>query len=174
MLTECKQSLVQEIRDGEQLLGIIISKEFRQSGIHFFTPNSLSQQLAYMRHPTGKTIQPHVHNPVPREVVYTQEVLFIRSGKLRVDFYSDRQQYLESHILQSGDVVLLVQGGHGFEVLEEVEMIEVKQGPYVGDQDKTRFIPGEALQDAPSGKIVAPDRSPATPSLALPIEAAKP
>ncbi|WP_017721972.1 hypothetical protein [Kamptonema formosum] len=130
---------IQEITDSNQLLAIIISSNFNKPGIHFFTPNDLSQQLAYMRHPAGKMIEPHVHNMVPREVHYTQEVLFIKKGKLRVDFYSDQQQYLESRILEAGDVILLIEGGHGFEVLEEVEMIEVKQGPYVGERDKTRF-----------------------------------
>jgi mannose-6-phosphate isomerase-like protein (cupin superfamily) len=92
-----------------------------------------------MRHPAGKVIDPHVHNPVSRNVHYTQEVLLIKRGKLRVDFYDDAQTYLESRVLEEGDVILLATGGHGFEVLEEVEMIEVKQGPYAGDQDKTRF-----------------------------------
>jgi len=131
--------MMQKITYHDRLLALIISHKFQEPGIHFFTPNELSQQLAYMRHPTGKIIQPHVHNPVLREVQYTQEVLFIKKGRLRVDFYNDQQQYLESHILGAGDVVLLVTGGHGFEVLEEIEMIEVKQGPYVGEQDKTRF-----------------------------------
>ncbi len=131
--------MVEQITHQEQLLALIVSHRFSQPGIHFFTPNDLSQQLAYMHHPTGKTIPPHVHNAVPREVTYTQEVLFIKSGKLRVDFYSERQDYLDSRVLEAGDVILLVTGGHGFEVLEEVEMIEVKQGPYVGDRDKTRF-----------------------------------
>ena len=93
-----------------------------------------------MNHPAGKLIAPHVHNPVPREVQFTQEVLFIRKGRLRVDFYDTDHHYLESRVLGGGDVILLIQGGHGFEVLEEVEMIEVKQGPYVGEQDKTRFV----------------------------------
>ena len=132
--------MIEQITDQNQLLALIVSHRFNQPGIHFFTPNELSQQLAYMHHPTGKVIQPHVHNPVLREVTYTQEVLFIKKGKLRVDFYNDHQQYLESRILESGDVILLVTGGHGFEVLEEIEMIEVKQGPYVGEQDKTRFV----------------------------------
>jgi mannose-6-phosphate isomerase-like protein (cupin superfamily) len=131
--------MIENIVDQTQLLAVIISHEFDRQGIHFFTPNELSQQLAYMHHPTGKIIQPHVHNPVPRQVTYTQEVLFIKKGKLRVDFYDNNQKYLESRILESGDVILLVTGGHGFEVLEEIEMIEVKQGPYVGEQDKTRF-----------------------------------
>jgi mannose-6-phosphate isomerase-like protein (cupin superfamily) len=125
--------------DNNHLLAVIVSKDFNKPGIHFFTPNDLSQQLAYMRHPVGKVIQPHVHNAVVREVIYTQEVLLIKSGKLRVDFYNEQQIYLESRVLEAGDVILLICGGHGFEVLEEVEMIEVKQGPYIGEQDKIRF-----------------------------------
>jgi mannose-6-phosphate isomerase-like protein (cupin superfamily) len=132
--------MIETLKSGDQLLAVIVSAKFREHGIHFFTPNDLSQQLAYMRHPAGKVIDPHVHNPVSRNVHYTQEVLVIKKGKLRVDFYDDNQTYLESRVLEEGDVILLSTGGHGFEVLEEVEMIEVKQGPYAGDQDKTRFI----------------------------------
>ncbi|MBW4498172.1 MAG: hypothetical protein KME57_00905 [Scytonema hyalinum WJT4-NPBG1] len=131
--------MIEEITYHNQLLALIISRNFNKPGIHFLTPNQLSQQLAYMRHPVGKVILPHVHNPVTREVQYTQEVLMIKKGKLRVDFYNNEQQYLESRILESGDVILLVTGGHGFEIIEETEMIEVKQGPYVGEVDKTRF-----------------------------------
>ncbi|RAM51568.1 MAG: hypothetical protein C6Y22_10935 [Hapalosiphonaceae cyanobacterium JJU2] len=132
--------MIEQINYHNQLLALIVSQKFDKPGIHFFTPNELSQQLAYMHYQVGKVIQAHVHNPVIREVQYTQEVLFIRKGKLRVDFYNNEQEYLESRILEPGDVILLVTGGHGFEVLEEVEMIEVKQGPYIDGQDKTRFI----------------------------------
>jgi len=131
--------MVETLKAGDQLLAVIVSGKFREKGIHFFTENDLSQQLAYMRHPAGKIIDPHVHNPVSRNVHFTQEVLLIKKGKLRVDFYDNAQTYLESRILEEGDVILLATGGHGFEVLEEIEMIEVKQGPYAGDQDKTRF-----------------------------------
>ena len=130
---------VETITDGPLTLAIIVSQRYHQDGIRFFTSNELSQQLAYMHHPAGKLIPPHVHNPVSREVQFTQEVLFIRKGKLRVDFYNAQKTYLESRILEDGDVILLIQGGHGFEVIEDLEMIEVKQGPYVGEQDKTRF-----------------------------------
>ena len=130
---------VEWILDGSVQLAIIIRNDFREPGIRFVTPDELSQQLAFMRHPAGKWIEPHVHNPVSREVQYTQEALFIRKGMLRVDFYDIERHYLESRILQTGDVILLIQGGHGFQVLEETEMIEVKQGPYVGEADKTRF-----------------------------------
>jgi hypothetical protein len=139
MLAIEERRQVHEVFHRELLLAVIISGDFHRPGIHFFTPGSLSQQVAYMCHPAGKRIQPHVHNPVQREVFYTQEVLLIKRGVVRVDFYSSEQQYLLSHVLRSGDVILLVQGGHGFDVLEDVEMIEVKQGPYVGEADKTRF-----------------------------------
>lgn len=131
---------LEKILCGEETLAIIVRANFSESGIHFFTQPDFSQQLAYMNHPVGKVIEPHVHNPVPRQVHYTQEVLFIRKGRLQVDFYDEKREYLESRELRSGDVILLVAGGHGFEVLEEVEMIEVKQGPYVGEGDKTRFL----------------------------------
>lgn len=131
--------MIESLKVGDQLLAVIVSHNFDQPGIHFFTPDELSQQLAYMRHPAGKVIDPHIHNPVSRSVQYTQEVLFIKRGRLRVDFYDNDRNYIESRILQGGDVILLATGGHGFEVLEEIEMIEVKQGPYAGDQDKTRF-----------------------------------
>ncbi len=134
------EKMIKKIYDGDSLLAIIISNKFDEPGINFFTTDDLSQQLAYMKHPTGKKIVPHIHNPVPREVEYTQEILFIKSGKLRVAFYDMEQKYLESHILSQHDVILLIKGGHGFEVLEEIEMFEVKQGPYVGENDKTRFI----------------------------------
>ena len=130
---------VETITHNGQLLGLILSHRFKKKGIHFFTPNDLSQQLAYMCHPVGKTIEPHMHNPVRREVHYTQEVLLLKRGRLRVDFFGTDKSYLESRILEAGDVILLASGGHGFEVLEEIEMIEVKQGPYAGDGDKTRF-----------------------------------
>lgn len=126
------------VHDG-LLLAIIISHRFDEGGIHFVTPENLSQQLAYMKYPSGKEIPPHVHNPVTREVQHTQEVLFLRKGRLRVDFYDGRKEYLESRILEAGDTILFASGGHGFEVLEDLEMIEVKQGPYAGDHDKTRF-----------------------------------
>lgn len=131
---------MRQIMYNNQLLAVIIPGFYQKPGISFFTPDDLSQQLAYMQHPKGKLIDPHVHNMVKREVHYTQEVLLIRKGKLRVDFYNDEREYIESHIITTGDVILLASGGHGFEVLEDVEMFEVKQGPYAGEGDKTRFI----------------------------------
>ena len=139
--------MIERITQGDHLLAIIIRSTFHQEGIAFFTESNFSQQLGYMNRPKGYVIDPHRHNLVLREVVHTQEVLLIKSGKVRVDFYDDDQNYLESKILNKGDVILLAYGGHGFEMLEPSEMIEVKQGPYVSDRDKVRFEP------APSAEI---------------------
>ena len=129
------------IQHGDLKLALILRANYHAEGIQFFTPSDFSQQLGYMNRPQGYVIPPHVHNPVTREVHFTKEVIFIKSGRVRIDFYDDEQNYLESRILYEGDVVLLAYGGHGFEMLEPSEMIEVKQGPYAGDEDKTRFSP---------------------------------
>jgi len=131
--------MIEKVIHDEKILSIIIRNSYKKAGITFFTPDDFSQQLAYMNHPKGKVIQPHRHNSLPREVFYTQEVLFLKKGRLRVNFYDENDEYIDSRELDAGDVILLASGGHGFEVLEEIEMIEVKQGPYTGDEDKVRF-----------------------------------
>ena len=131
--------MIENVIHKKKILSVIIRANYKAEGIKFFTPNEFSQQLGYMNRPKGYVIEPHVHNIVQREVKLMKEVLLIRSGKVRVDFYDDDRNYLESRILLKGDVILLALGGHGFKMLEPSEMIEVKQGPYIGDQDKTRF-----------------------------------
>jgi mannose-6-phosphate isomerase-like protein (cupin superfamily) len=133
--------MIESIKDGGRELALILRGKFRRDGIEFLTPPDYTQQLGYMCRPRGYVIAPHVHRPVPREVTFTKEVLFVRRGRVRVDFYDEQCLYLESTVLESGDVVLLAFGGHGFEMLEESEIIEVKQGPYVGERDKQRFEP---------------------------------
>lgn len=137
--------MITQITHLEQLLALILHTEFNKDGIHFLTPDSFSQQLGYMKRPEGYAIAPHDHNPVPRTIEWTQEVLFIKSGKVRLDLYApESRKYLESRILGPGDVVLLAHGGHGLVMLEESEIVEVKQGPYAGEADKTRFQPVDA------------------------------
>lgn len=133
--------MVREIKFNGLTFAIIIPREYKKDGIEFFTPDEFSQQLAYMKRPKDYVIAPHVHIPVKREVLFTKEVLIIKSGKVRVDFYDDHKNYLESTIVEAGDVILLAFGGHGFEMLEESEIMEVKQGPYAGELDKVRFEP---------------------------------
>jgi mannose-6-phosphate isomerase-like protein (cupin superfamily) len=135
--------LIEKVVHGYKLIAIILRTDYKKNGIVFFTPDDFSQQLAYMNRPEGFRIDPHVHNPVSREVHFTQEVLFIKKGKVKVDFYTPDRKYLESKVLSTGDTILLASGGHGFTMIEPTEMIEVKQGPFVGEQDKTRFDPLE-------------------------------
>lgn len=130
---------VENITHNNSLLAIIIRSDYSNNGIEFFTPDEFSQQLAYMNRPAGYIITPHIHNKVTREVIYTQEVLFIKKGKVKIDFYDENRNCIDTRILETGDVILLASGGHGFEMLEPTEVIEVKQGPFTGERDKTRF-----------------------------------
>ncbi|EMG38418.1 hypothetical protein PCS_00716 [Desulfocurvibacter africanus PCS] len=132
--------MIKQVIWHDHLLAIILPADFRAEGIHFFTPDTFSQQLGYMNRPKGHAIPPHDHNPVSRTIEWTQEVLYIRSGCVRLDLYApETRNYIESHVLRRGDVVLLAHGGHGLVMLEQSEIIEVKQGPYAGEMDKTRF-----------------------------------
>lgn len=123
----------------KQTYAIILRSKYKNEGIKFFTPNDFSQQLGYMKRKKGYVILPHVHKSLKRKVLDTQEVLFVKSGKIRVDFYDKHKNYLESRVLCEGDFILLAYGAHGFEMLEPTEMIEIKQGPYADEMDKTRF-----------------------------------
>jgi len=133
--------MLEQIYSNDLLLGIIIRTNFSHNGIKFFTDDQSSQQLGYMNRPKDYVIPPHRHNIVQRSVHLTQEVLLIKNGKVRVDFYDNEQQYYKSYILEKGDVILLSDGGHGFKMLEQSEIIEIKQGPYCGERDKVRFEP---------------------------------
>ncbi len=136
-----EQNMITRITHQNEELAIIIRTSYQREGIEFFTPPEYSQQLGYMNRPKGYVIDPHIHLPLRRNVKYTNEVLYLKSGHVRVDFYDNQKNYLQSEELHAGDVILLIVGGHGFEMLEDSEIIEVKQGPYAGDLDKKRFNP---------------------------------
>ena len=131
--------MIEKVEKNKKIYAIIIRADYSKEGIDFFTPNEFSQQLAYMKRPKGYNISPHLHLNTNKNIQNTQEVLLIRSGKVRVDFYEPDKKYFLSKILTKGDVILLAFGGHGFEILEESEIIEVKQGPYEEAKDKERF-----------------------------------
>jgi mannose-6-phosphate isomerase-like protein (cupin superfamily) len=129
----------EQIKINNHLIAIILYNEYTKDGIEFFSPSDFSQQLGYMKRKKGDTIQEHKHQLQLREINFTQETLFIKKGRVKIKFYDENDAYLTSRELKTGDVILLASGGHGFEFLEETEMIEVKQGPYAGDKDKVRF-----------------------------------
>lgn len=132
-------SFVEHVVIEDRVAAIIVRSDFNPDGIQFVTPDDYSQQLGYMRRPAGYVIRPHVHLQVDRKASLTQEVLYVRKGRVRVDFYREDETYVDSREITAGDVILLSTGGHGFEMLEESELIEVKQGPYL--DDKRRFTP---------------------------------
>ena len=132
---------LERIYAGDKFLGLIIRKDYHAEGIQFLTDDQSPQQLGYMNRAKDYIIAPHVHNVVPRSVELTQEVLIIQRGKVRVDYYDDDRNYLESRIAYEGDILFLGYGGHGFKMLEDSEIVEVKQGPYCGLMDKVRFEP---------------------------------
>lgn len=133
------EPLIETITHGLEPIALIIRAGYDQPGIQFFTPANFSQQVAFMRHPAGHKIAAHVHNLQLRQVLYTQEVLFLRRGRVRVNLYGSNRDPIGSRVLHQGDLILLCGGGHSLEMLEESSMIEVKQGPYAGESDKTRF-----------------------------------
>lgn len=136
------EPLIERLQDAEGAeLAIILRSDFAADGLQFFTPDDYGQQLGYMRHPAGHVVQAHVHHEIERVVHTTMEVLFVRSGRVRVDLFDGSLVHTATRVLRSGDVIMLVSGGHRFEMLEAAELIEVKQGPFVGSADKSRFDP---------------------------------
>ncbi len=122
------------------LLAIVIRSTFNLPGISFFTKPEEPQQLAYMQYPSGHTIVPHTHRDLYRTIHKTQETLIIRKGRVKLDLYDNQSKHVTSRILHSGDIVLLVNGGHGLTCEEPTEMFEVKVGPYLGrDADKVNI-----------------------------------
>jgi len=133
--------MTERITHNDRLLALIIRRDDTMPGVNFLTDDDSVMQVGILNHPKSKVLQAHIHQEAERRITGTQEVLFLRKGKLRVDFYADDETYLESRTLEAGDTILLISGGHGFEMLEDVDMIEAKTGPYVGDRDKRRFQP---------------------------------
>tara|TARA_B100000886_G_scaffold305661_1_gene237544 strand:- start:40912 stop:41319 length:408 start_codon:yes stop_codon:yes gene_type:complete len=131
--------MIEKIVNNNTLYAIIIRRDFSFDGIKFFTEDSSPQQIGYMKRPKNYKIAPHIHLKKQRIVDVTHEVLFIKSGKVKINFYNHDQQYIMSKELSTGDTILLAEGGHGLTMIEESEIIEVKQGPYLENLDKERF-----------------------------------
>lgn len=128
-----------EIKKDGELYALVIRREYAKPGPNFFTPGEFSQQLGLLVHPKGRIVKRHRHKLVKREIFRTQEVLVLLTGKIRVEIYDDDRAKLRNVILKSGDSILLAQGGHKVTVLEDSKIIEVKQGPYAGFDDKEFF-----------------------------------
>ena len=132
--------MIEQIKYKKKLFALIVRGKYRnKKGISFFTPNNVTQQFGYMKHAKGHIIKPHKHKKRVTRILSTTEVILILKGSLRVDFYNQQKKYLFSKIINEKDIILLAHGGHGFKVLKDIEMIEVKQGPYSLIKDKVKF-----------------------------------
>lgn len=130
---------VEEIKIGDILCAIVLRKEFHDPGANFFTPDEFSQQLGMLIHDKGKRVERHRHKLIKREIFRTQEVLVLIEGKIRVDLFTDEAKKIKTLDLNAGDTILLASGGHSVEILEPSKIVEVKQGPYSGLDEKEFF-----------------------------------
>lgn len=130
----------EEIKHNDKLVAIILRSHYIPEKTTFFSPPNFSQQLGYIVYKKDGVIKAHFHKEIHRKIALTQEVLFIKNGRLIVNFYTTNKEYITSRGLNAGDIIFLCSGGHGFKMLEDTEMIEVKQGPYSGkENDKEVF-----------------------------------
>lgn len=125
-----------------EIIALIVKKQNVES-VNFVTPEDFPLQLGISKYKKNSKIKPHIHKKIKRVIEITQEVVYIEKGKVVVNFYDSEGKKLSSEILESGDIVFFVQGGHGFEILEDTKIIEVKQGPYLGVESEKIFLGDE-------------------------------
>jgi hypothetical protein len=130
---------IQIISDGDEPLAYFVRSGWIPEKTQFLTPDHFGQQMGMIVYGAGAEIQPHLHLPVMREVHGTTECIVVRKGSCLIDIYDRHKKLLSTHELATGDIVLLLGGGHGFRMREDTVLFEVKQGPYVGLADKERF-----------------------------------
>jgi hypothetical protein len=120
-------------------LSYIIRRELVPAVTTFVTPPEFTHQLGFVVYPAGGAVKPHLHRSMERSITGTSEVLLIKKGRCEVDIYSNMKELVATRELREGDILLLVDGGHGFRMLEDTVLVEVKQGPYTGLEEKERF-----------------------------------
>lgn len=133
--------MIESISWNNQTLAFIITADTSIEKTTFITPPDFKQQVGFIVYPSGGEIVPHVHLPIERHIIGTSEVLMLRTGRCIVDFYNEHRDPVASRELKTGDILILAGGGHGFRMLEDTVFIEIKQGPYAGQDDKERFQP---------------------------------
>ncbi|MCH8093176.1 MAG: hypothetical protein IH953_01150 [Chloroflexi bacterium] len=131
-----EQEGVEYIRQGEQLLSIVVRSNFSPAKTSFFTEDELEQQAGFIVYPAGGTIASHEHRPLHREISSTSETLIVRSGSMEAQLFDDSRQLVATRTLAEGDVLILISGSHGFRMNEDTVLLEIKQGPYSGLDEK--------------------------------------
>ena len=131
--------LVECIEEDGVLIAYIARAEKMPEKSEFITPDDVKQQVGFIVYPAGGEIARHVHVPIERHLVGTSEVLLVRKGLVEVDLYTQEKRLVGTWQLRTGDLLLLVSGGHGFRCIEDSILLEVKQGPYTGLREKEHF-----------------------------------
>jgi hypothetical protein len=121
------------------LTSIIIRRDFQPTETTFVTQPELAQQVGFVVYPAGGVIKRHIHKNIDRQNISSSEALIIRKGKLEIDIFDQNKSLLVTRVLEAGDFVLMVSGGHGFRILEDTILLEIKLGPYAGVLDKELF-----------------------------------
>lgn len=127
---------IEKIFDGGKIIAVVVRKDSSLRGVNFFTPQDFSQQLGLLVHEKGKKIAIHRHKKIKGEIFLTQEALVVLEGKVKIGLYNDKVRKIKTIVITEGDAILLANGAHGIEILEDSRIIEVKQGPYSGGDDK--------------------------------------
>jgi hypothetical protein len=122
-----------------KVLCYIISSESEPTQTNFLTPSDCNFQIGFVVYPAGGKVTPHVHLPVERHIVGTSEVLIVKKGSCEIEIYNDNREFVAKRSLRAGDIILAVNGGHGFRMQEDTVLLEIKQGPYTGLVEKERF-----------------------------------
>jgi len=130
---------VEHIDHNHQPLAYIIRAALKPSVTTFLTPPEFKQQVGFVVYPRGGEVKRHLHLPIKRTLVGTSEVIIVKSGQCEIDLYSDDKQLVAMRELGEGDIVLMVSGGHGFRMLEDTVLLEIKQGPFTELEEKERF-----------------------------------
>jgi len=129
--------MIEKIKYEDKVLALILRRDYPVDGVSFITAEDEPIQLGVLKHQRGIRIKPHIHKNQPRTISEVQEVLYIEYGKVEAEFYDRSGKKVGSNILNSGDAIILLSGGHGFNILEDSKIIEIKQGPYYGvEEDK--------------------------------------
>jgi quercetin dioxygenase-like cupin family protein len=131
--------LVECISDGDRPLAYVIRACTAPAQTCFVTPDDINVQVGFVVYPAGGEVPRHVHHPLERSIIGTSEVLYLRQGRCEVDLYSNDKKPVCKIELNRGDVLVMVAGGHGFHILEDTILLEVKQGPYGRVHEKERF-----------------------------------
>lgn len=131
-----------EIKEGNIVLARHIPADAAwRDGLNFFSQDDDFIQVGVWGYDAGKELRAHIHNEVERKVLWTQEVLFVRSGRIRSNIFDTAERKVAELEVRTGDVIILLRGGHGYDILEDgTRVLEIKNGPYVGaDLDRRRF-----------------------------------